>query len=216
MAQVLVPGVAQAVVSGTVSGHPYKQVWHFYNSKNNATWLYGDIQLLADTLFSHYKTEFLAQLANNVVVLGVTCTDIGTTTPATAVSAGTSGTASGPGPVSPGICYMANLQINVRYKGGHPRTYFPPLSSASFTANEDSWGSVQRGNMEQSLRNVQGAVSAAIPNTTWCVPLYTYEVLHDSVTGKEHRIRTGVKGTPQVQGFISRVHVATQRRRITA
>ena len=216
MPQILVPGVAQAVISGITSSHPWKQVWHFLNPKNGNQWSPTDIQQLADILFQGYQTHIAPYLANNGVLQAVKTVDIGNAAPAEGLSTHAPFSFTGASPSPPGMSVMINFGIAARYKGGHPRTYFPPGPDGGLVAGEDQWTTTLLTNIRTGMSNIVVDVTAAIPGTSHVVPQYHYTVTQNARGTKVLRERTSLKQISVVQSYLSSAPVRTQRRRYTS
>lgn len=216
MAGILVPAVAQAIVQGIVSAHPWRQIWHFLNPKNGGQWSPADIQKLADTIFQGYQVHIAPYLANNGQIQAVKTVDIGTPTPSEGLSTHAPFNFTGASATTPSLCVMVNFTIPYRYKGGHPRTYFPPGPDAGMVAGEDQWNATILNNVVTGMANIVNDVVAAIPGTTHVVPLYTYTTTMNARGTKVLRERNSLKATPVVSSYLGSVPIRTQRRRLTS
>src|ERR1700751_138003 len=96
MAQVLVPGVAQAVISGQRSGQPWACVMHWQFGGSQAAWSQPNIQLLADSIHAGWASNLMPFADSATTQQSVTTVDLGTSTPQIGSNA-TSSTGSAPG-----------------------------------------------------------------------------------------------------------------------
>src|SRR5262244_2550820 len=123
---IAVPGVCQVVVNGHISSHRYAQVWHFHGPGSGTPWSATDLNTLVNQVYTSWNSNIRSLMGTNVVLNNVTAVDLTNTTPATAVSTGAALTGTGAGQSEPSLSVMVNFVIAARYRGGHPRTYFPP------------------------------------------------------------------------------------------
>lgn len=218
MAGVLVPGVAQAVWGGTVSGHPFNQIWHFQNPSPGTNWTQGQLQTLGNALASGMNTQLAKFLGNNAEYNSLTLTDIGTPTPQVADAAGLPFSGSQVGnDVSPNLSVMVLFHIAARYRGGHPRTYFPPSTASNLTTTEDQWTGGLTSEFATGMANVIDAAVAALPGVTHVVPRYTYTYTDNPSKHKYTHTRSGViSPVPIVSSYSTSAIVRSQRRRLTS
>jgi hypothetical protein len=151
---------------------------------------------------------FLTNYTADTVFVGFKLTDL--TTASSAVGEypiGLAGTYDGP--ASPAqACVLANYEIVRRYRGGHPRTYFPPpaavylLSPSEWTAGEVT----AVGDYVTALFNVFNTASEGTTDLGGPVCV-SYR------TGNAPRVAPLVE---PVTGFVVSPILATQRRRIRA
>lgn len=217
MAQVLVPGVAQAVVGGTVGPHPFRVVWHYKLVATGQPWSNLQLQNLATSIQSGLGL-FIAPLSGQQVnFLETITTDIGQASPSTPGVAATThtGTETGQEP-PPSTCVLVQNLIADRYKGGHPRSYMPPGSMTAMNTTEDSWQASYVNNYSTAMTNLQDQVFSQVPGIQQCAVRYLYSIVDDPIHHKYVHTRTGVKGTPTVVNWIAKTQLATQRRRLVS
>jgi hypothetical protein len=212
-----VPGVCQVVIGGTVSTHPFNQVWHFQNGTTGSAWSVGQLDTLCNTIMSGIQSHWVNYIGSNVTYDSASAVDLTNSQPAegNSTTAAFAGTEVG-GDVTPSLCTMVNFHIPRRYKGGHPRTYFPPGTAGSLTANEDQWIPNYVNQTSAAMASIINGVVAAIPGATHCSVAYTYNMVDDPAMHKYHRIRAGLEGVYVVSSYQTSPWVRTQRRRLTS
>ena len=124
-----------------------------------------------------------------------------------------------PAALTSSLAVMTRLPITSRYRGGHPRTYFP-LGDVNNLQNENSWQQSWISSLKpiiaQWRNTIQSAAYTQQPNLlTLVVPRYTYTVSNDAVHKKYVRERTGLLGVFPVGAPDPQVTIGTQRRRLT-
>lgn len=216
MAQILVPGVCQAKLQGTVSGHNWNSIWHYQLGGTGGAWSNGQLNAVASAILSGWGTFLKSFYAPGTILTSVTVVDIGQANPQAGASTGAPVVGTGTGTEFPPQC-TANVKflIGARYRGGHPRASLPALSSAFATATEDEWLSAELGPFDTAFANLQDGVFSAVPGSFQVVPRYTYNYVDDPSGHKYLVERTGLKGTPQVLNWLLQAPIGTQRRRNT-
>jgi hypothetical protein len=217
MAQILVPGVAQVVMKGTISGHAWANIFHFKLDLAGQNWSISQLNALCQGLFSGAETNMAPHWGVNVICNEVSGVDIGVSAPATGISSGAPfpGTDAIGNELSPQIAVVVSFEIPDRYRGGHPRAYMPPGTSSNLTANEDEWIPAYVGQYSTAVANMFDAAFAAQPGCFQCAVRYTYSYTPDDTRHKFIKTRTGVEGTPQVFNWIAKAPLGTQRRRVS-
>ena len=219
MATVLVPGVAQTVMRGTIVGNPWAMVFHWRFGTSTAPWATADLQTLCNTLMNAWKTNLQTHSCVPTVFSGCDAVDIGTATPnvATSTVAQFSGTGGGSA-LTAAASTLVNFKIASRYRGGHPRCYIPGTASADCVDGETITTGGQTG-VTNGIAAVVSAVVTALPGSgggaaNHCVPRYTYTVTNDPLHNKYLRTRSGLIGVFTVQSYTCHPRLATQRRRL--
>lgn len=218
--QVLVPGVAQAVLSGLLGVQPWKCVIHWRKDTPAGDWTQTLIQGLADQLSSQWNTYLGKHLSTPGELTAVDTVDIGSLAPVVGSNVTTRlGTAAGSAITNTATCTMINFKIPARYKGGHPRIYLP-IGTVPDSLNNYQWGPAYITQVQQDFANYIGAVAAGVntlgaTNTNHCVPLYTYQYTNDEAnhTWKRERVPP-VKGVFTVSSYAAMQRFGTQRRRL--
>jgi len=219
VAQVLVPGVAQLVYNGHISTQPWAVVHHWRLGSSTADWSQANIQTLCDAASSAYSSN-LAKHCNSTLTLDlITAVDIGAAAPAIG-SNGTAhpGTGTGFGANNSATCIVVRNHINARYKGGHPRSYWPHGTSID-ALNNFQWTQSFVTQFAVDMASNMNAIIAALPGSggsaaQHCVPLYTYQYVNDDVHHTYRKVRTGLKAVYTVQSYSCLQRFGNQRRRL--
>jgi len=177
-----------------------------------------------DTLATLVRTEFTTNLAGLVSVdtslNRVDITDL--SSPTSAVGSDTfnvPGTLAGN--VTPSsVCVLESLTISRRYRGGHPRIYWPFGNSTKLT-DEQRWDLTFIGVVTTDLHNFYAGIEAGV----WSggislqqvnVSYYQGFTTHTGTTGRVRNVSTP-RTTPVVDvvsGDIVRDGIASQRKRL--
>src|SRR5262249_27964114 len=155
-------------------------------------------------------------MGTNVVLNNVTAVDLTNTTPATAVSTGAALTGTGAGQSEPSLSVMVNFVIAARYRGGHPRTYFPPPGSGQETATVDQWSTSYVNSFNTAMSTSFAQIVGSVPGTVHVVPLFSYTYTDDPTHHTYRRTRNAFTGSYTVASYVTSATIRHQRRRMTA
>lgn len=131
------PGVARVAISGTFFTHRFVHV--FYLQLTHTTVTVNDLQSLADEISTLWNTNIAPKSVSNVTLTSVAVTFIDAPG-SEVVYQGTyshAGTYAGTAVNDASLCYVVNWKISAYYRGGHPRTYMPGLTTADITNGSD-------------------------------------------------------------------------------
>lgn len=181
----------------------------------------ADLVTFAQGIAGQYGTNLKALAHPDVTLVSVTCTDLTSSSGAIGVYAsGTVGTRTG-SPLTANAALIISYQIARRYRGGHPRGYWP-FGIAADISTEQTWGSTFLTTAKTDIDAFINAILAA----GWTgagtlthvnVSYYSgFTVVTNPVT---HRARNAptLRGTPITDLVVARVPqalVGSQRRRI--
>jgi hypothetical protein len=213
---IFVPGTCQMTLTGHISNHKYNQVLHFHAPGVGIPWLASDLQTITNTAFTQWGVRLKALFAPNVKLDSIASVDLTNSTPASVVSAGAPITATGAGNNEPSLATMVNFTIAARYKGGHPRTYFPPLAATAVGVNSDQWSSTAVTAFNTAVGLWFGDIVVSVPSTVHTVPLFGYTYLDDPVHHNYKRTKTSFLGSYAVGSYSTSGIIRSQRRRMTA
>jgi hypothetical protein len=121
------------------------------------------------------------------------------------------------GVMAAGSSIMVSHHIAARFRGGHPRTYWPSLPVPS-SNDGDVYTPATVSTFTTSYNNWRDAIlaaltSAGVSGPVQCAPRYTYSYTADANKHKFLKERTGYLGPfPIVQSVVSN-QVRSQRRR---
>jgi hypothetical protein len=220
MPTVYVPGVAHSVLSGKIGSNPWAIQHHWKFGSSTAPWVQSDTDLLASTIFSAYQSHIFAHSYANVSISQVSVVDL--------TSASGVGSVYAPAPVSGAIsgtlepssvAIVVQNKIASRYRGGHPRTFYPGPGIADMV-NEYQfnsgilplWSGYVTAFVTQVLTASYVAGSSSLTHVT---PRYTY--IYTDVPGKHKytKEKSGLLGVFVVQGYVANQRVGSMRRRLS-
>lgn len=212
--------VLRARLYFTIDGKPEQGVRHFYRwtgSTPTATAL----ATLAHKLYTSFVAATIAAVmhATNVFT-GVQLEDLTSTTGATGSFAGTTtGTLTGEG-VPADACLVTSYEIPRRYRGGHPRSYWP-FGNATTLFDPQRWTTAfvasAQAKVTTGIAGFVGQSSGGCTIGAHCVPSYYegFTVVISPTTGRARNIpklRTPVIVT-NVTDIIAREYVGSFRKR---
>ena len=211
-----VPGVAQAKMAGTISGHPFNNIWHYQLNAPGTNWTTAQLNALCDGLMAGLVlTNGIASLTGaNTVFNGVTAVDLGIATPATGASthAAVPGQATG-NELPPSTCVLVDLITQERYRGGHARAYMPPGNAVELISTEDQWTTTFVNSYQTAFANMQDNAFSAVPGMHQCCVRYNYTYTDVPAKHKYLATRDSVHSTPAVVNWVVKAGLGTQRRR---
>jgi hypothetical protein len=219
MATVYVPGVAVSVIRGNIGANPWAVVHHWQFGTSTTPWNSGDIATLATAVFTAWQSRLKGSMGPNVEVHEVDTVDlsnatgVGNTHTVTPVFGGLSS------PLEPSsMCLVQQNKIAARYRGGHPRTYWP-IGSQAQLANENTWQTGPLGVYQTQIDNffddVLAAGYTASPSLVQVIPRFSYTYVNDPVGHKYKKERTGLLAVSPVLSHFLVTRVGSQRKRLS-
>lgn len=118
-----VPNVVLVRLKGTLSGSVWNNIMHLQYTGAAPT--VADLNTIGTSISTAWNTNFAPLATSAVTLTGIDLADL--TNPAaaaTSVTANVPGTRAGTA-MAAQVCCVVSWVINVRYRGGHPRSYFP-------------------------------------------------------------------------------------------
>jgi hypothetical protein len=169
----------------------------------------GDCAAIANDLGTAFWTVAESLYSEQTIFEAVRVTDLTTLTGSEGTHAfNLAGTDTVNVPMPASACVLVDHTISRRYRGGHPRTYYPALSALQYSA-PNHWvsGAVsQMGNAVDAF-----AAEASTFNEGGCVGVYVVNVSY--VTGGAPRVAPVID---QITGSVVSGIIRSQRRRLTA
>ena len=199
-----VPGVVLVRLKGLVGTQPWNNIYHLQYTGSAPS--VADLQAVGTAIHNAWSTNFAPLAFTNVSLQGSDLADL--TSPLASQVSNTftfTGTRTGTALPNSTAC-VVSWQINVRYRGGHPRTYLTAGVAADIQAGGRLWTSA----FVTSVNNAATAFRTALNSIA--VSGSTYKMVSVSRT---------LDGAPRAQGVpytinTNSVHgrVDTQRRRL--
>jgi hypothetical protein len=181
----------------------------------------ADLDAYATLIHSTFIDNVAAEMHEDLSLIRVELTDLTTVTaPIGLDTSSDPGTATGdPVPLSAAV--VSSYVISRRYRGGHPRGYWP-LGAGAVLTNPQRWDSgfiaSCQTNIDAFFTGVfaspwSGAGSVSHVNVSY---FEGFTVVTDPITGRARNVPT-LRGTPVVDAVVAtvaRLRVGTQRRRL--
>lgn len=220
MTAIYAPGIAQVVISGTVGVQPWASILHFQQGTSTGLWTLPVLTALCNAASTQWNASLGSVTGANVIMRRCTGVDIGSVAGVsydTGPVANAGGTLANLEPSS--LCASINYQIAQRYRGGHPRGFWP-FGNMSQMQNESLWITTDSALFVSNLTGYIGTLishanTAGGVGVLHVVPRYTYTYSVSSNGKKIHKERTGFVGAFPVNGYSCAPTVGTQRRRLT-
>lgn len=98
----------------------------------------ADLSTLATNMFNAFPGDYKNALHSSTQLTSVILTDLASVTGQQGLHAGNTPGSAGGFPSAASACVLQQLKVNARYRGGHPRTYWPGLDGAN-VADAQTW-----------------------------------------------------------------------------
>jgi len=219
MAVVFAPGIARSVLKGMIGVNPWAVVHHWQFGTSSLPWTQHDADLLALTTFNAWGSAFMSHCGNNISTAEVDVADLTNSTGVGSIYTHTPVLGTIGGPLEPSsACVVVQNRIAARYRGGHPRTFWPALMQGSML-NEYQWIPANALQIQVAAAAfVTAIVTAAYTGGTGplqhVIPRWSYTVTDDPVHHKYIRTRTGYIRSDVVTGYQANQVIGSQRRRL--
>ena len=220
MPTVFVPGVASSVLKGMIGSNPWAVTHHWKFANVTAPWVQADMDLLASTIYTQWVAHLQSITGSNVNVTEVDTIDLTnssgvgsqyTHTP----TSGSTGSVIEPSSMS----VVVQNKIPARYRGGHPRTYWPFYGTPDMI-NEYQWSAPKTVAAQNAVAAWVGSIASTsfaggITTLQHVVPRFSYTYTNDPVHHKYTKQRSGLLAVYVVSGYLAAQKVGNQRRRLT-
>lgn len=219
MATVFVPGVAQTVLSGTIGSNPFAVVHHWQFGSLTGAWNATDIDTLALTCLTACGTALKTQSGNNVSWTQCAAVDLSNSAGLSAVHVTPVTIGTLPNSLEPAsLCAVTKNVIGARYRGGHPRTFWP-LNVANNMSDESHWGPTPVSTIQTAVNNWFAAVETAAYTVSGAalqnvIVRYQYTYTNDTVHHKWLKEKQPPATVFPCSQHIVQAQVGTQRRRL--
>lgn len=126
------PQVVEVKVVGTINSVPWANIFHLQYTGTAPS--AAQLDTLSSGVMNAWGTNFAPLVNTGVSLTGATSTDLTNALAAQGSASGTTaGSRAGTG-LSNAAAACITWKINMRYKGGHPRTYIPATVSSDITS----------------------------------------------------------------------------------
>lgn len=199
-----VPGVVVVVLKGTVGTQPWANVLHLQYTGAAPT--VADLQSVGAAVSTAWQTNFTPLQHTSTGLSSIDLADL--TNPAAAaatVTASIPGTRTGAANANSVTC-VVSWKINIRYRGGHPRTYLAIGANADIQAGGRLWATAFVTSVNNAANGFRTALNAIAVSGT------TYKMCAVSLVFNNAPRTQGVPYTIQSNAVHGRVD--TQRRRL--
>jgi hypothetical protein len=200
-----VPGVVKTVITGTISGASFANIFHWQMDTTGGL-SNAQATQIATGVLNAYNSNVTLSLSPVVIVDSCDATDltstsggVGTHTNAVTGS-GTTGTPSA------NTCCLVKHVIARRYRGGHPRTYLPPMGATALLSS-NTW---QSGGVSVLQTNFNAFITGALGTTVTGNTI----AAHVNVSYYSAHVLRSSPVVDLISGSIVESMVATQRRRV--
>lgn len=214
-----VAGVLKAQLFFTIQGKVEQGLRFFYNYTGTAPSSTNCVTLSSD-IFTEAESAIIPLLGGDNYLTSCVVTDLSSDTGAVGETTGdTEGTYSGD-PVPSGAAVVCSYEILRRYRGGHPRSYWP-LGTSSALLGDALWDSTFVDSVKEAVSDTIGSIFGVTAGPTTVgeqVNVSYYQGFTSVENPLTHRYRNvpTLRATPQVdvvQSIIARSYVGSLRKR---
>jgi hypothetical protein len=215
-----VPGVAHTILKGHIGANPWAVVLHWQAGASTAPWTQSDLDLLTKTAFTSWGTNLKNLTGTNVLLEESDGQDLTSTTGLGSIWNPSAVPGTNSNTLMPSsVCMVMQNRIAARYRGGHPRTFWPSATGSAL-ATEALFNAAVPGQWNtgvvayvQTVRSAAYSFGSSTLNHV--IPRYTYMITNDPVHHKYTRQRNGLLSVNVVQSYFGLQKVGSQRRRLT-
>lgn len=202
-----VPHVVKLQYTGNIGGTPFANIFHFGYAATAPSSADLDTACADQMLTSGpWGGDIAPLLSTDISLTAVTAEDLTSSTSAVGSASGSLPGLSGGNILAASTCVLAKHLISRRYRGGHPRTYFPP-SDQTHLATPNSWTTSWISNWQTNVAAFFADIASLMPSAS--APWIHVNVSYFS--GGAMRVTPVVD---PITGSVVETKVATQRRRI--
>lgn len=206
-----VPQVIQFVMSGTHNSYLWANVGYLqYSGIAPAV---ADLQAIGTNIGNAWNTNVAPLCHANVTMNAVSLVDLTNRGAAIASITGLAHPGTRAGSDNPNqVAIVISWKINRRYRGGHPRSYWPAGVAADITVGR-TWTSTFQTLCTTNARAFRTALNAITYGSSTCKMVSVNFYTHDPTTGKPIYM-SPVPPPYTIQDGIAHGRVDTQRRRL--
>ena len=200
-----VPGVVRTAVEGTIAGSPFANIFHWLMDTTSGI-TNAQATTIANSVYSHYATMISGLMGTDIIATACFATDLTSSSGGVGSAAGSSAGGNLPGGIPASTSVLVKHIISRRYRGGHPRTYLPPMSHVSLL-DEKNWSGSSTANMQSAWDTfVSGVLGTSVSGNTI-----------DAHVNVSYHSGHALRPTPvidNISGSVVEQPYATQRRRL--
>lgn len=153
------PGVARVAISGKTLTHTWVMV--FYLQLTGSGIIVNDLQSVANQIDTLWNTNIAPKVPTTVTMTNISVVFIPSVGNETRYDgsysrAGTNGNTQ---VADASACYVVRWAISAYYRGGHPRTYMPGVSTADVT-NGSAIGGASASNIATAWNTIRNALNS--------------------------------------------------------
>lgn len=207
-----VANVVKIAYNGTIG--PYNWTVIHHATWTGATPSVAALNSFASSLETSWGTTVKPLVCTNVLLTSIVITDLTSSTGNQGIWAGSVPGTNGGVTVGANTCVLVNYPSSFRYRGGHPRTYWPPMDQAHLqdSAHWTSAGIASWVTALTTLTGLYGTLTSGGTNLTGqCAVSYYNET---AVPTPPHLRTTPLVMPISAGSFAVSTKVASQRRRI--
>lgn len=211
--------VAKVALSGTIDGEPWAGVSHWQYDTASGPLTNANANKICTWFTNRWGANIAPRTATQVILSRVDLTDLTSSTAAIGEDTTGSVGALGDTLATPAACVLEHKTIGRRYRGGHPRTYWPGVASlATLGSNGRTLTATEVTNWEDAINAYYAGITTDVVADSATNCLFFAEVcVHYFANGGSKLKPPVYLDPPTVDGITARgiePNIATQRRRL--
>ncbi len=208
-----VPNVCKVKLSGTIGPNNWAIILHCQWSGTSPS--VASLNALAAAVEAAWSNAagWKILVPASTIITEVTCTDLTTSSGNTGVWTGSVAGTNAGSEIAANTAQLINYPSSFRYRGGHPRSYFPP-QTASALATANTWGSVYIADAKTAFELIQNVLGTTTSGGTNYIGQVAVSYVNAALfpTPPHYRTSPIVMAIPYQSEAIP-AKVASQRRR---
>lgn len=208
----VVPGVIKVELSGTMSAYNWANILHMqYTGGPPDT---ADLTTFCAALEASYNTNIKQFFNQDTILTKIQATDLATNTGASGDWTGSVAggeTASG---APANACVLMDYPSSYRYRGGHPRTYWPPFTWSDM-ADQNHWATSRVSTFTTDMVTFLGLLYSSTYSSFTAAGQCAVSYVNKALNPTPPYRRTTALVMPITQNsWLVKTEIASQRRRI--
>ncbi len=194
-----------------------RQFWHYSGTAPTPS----DILVFADNAVASFAGTCVNDFASDFTFLGCEATDLSSPSSAQAISPVTVAGGNGGSVLAQDICFVCAYQIGRRYRGGHPRGYWP-FGTDNDVGTETTWDPTSVDQWVSDLASTAAGIAAGGWSGAGTITqvsvsyFHGFTVVTSPTTGRARNVPTlrAVPVQDAVVNYEGRLIYGNQRRRL--
>lgn len=208
----VVAGVIKTELSGTIGPYNFANILHVqYTGGPPDT---ADLTSFCGALEASYNTNIKQFFDNQTILTKIQSTDLASTSGASGDWTGSIAGGETSAAVPANACVLMDYPSSYRYRGGHPRTYWPPFTSSDML-DQAHWSTSRVSTFTTSMQTFLGLLYSSTYSSFTAAGQCAVSYVNKAITPvAPHRRVTPLVMPITQNSWLVKTEIASQRRRI--